>query len=103
MRTLLKFSMDVEAANETIRNGEMPRVVQEFHDRYKPEALYFYAENGKRTGLAIFDLPDPSDIPSVAEPFFTVLKAEISMHPCMNLNDLKTGVAKATQRQTALV
>jgi hypothetical protein len=37
-------------------------------------------------------------IPTVAEPFFTNLNASIELTPAMNLEDMKTGVAKAMKK-----
>lgn len=92
MRTLLKASMDVHAANDLIQKGEMQKFMKSMTDLLKPEASYFYAEHGKRTALYVFDLKDPSQIPMIAEPFFTMLKAEIEFHPVMNQEDVAKGL-----------
>ena len=36
----------------------------------KPEACYFTEQEGRRGALLVVDLPDPSRIPSLAEPWF---------------------------------
>ena len=95
MRTLMKVSIPVESGNKGVKEGFLPKTVTEFVDRVKPEACYFAAEGGKRTAYFIFDLKDPTMIPSVAEPFFMNLLAEIEMSPVMNLEDMKSGVEKA--------
>ena len=64
----------------------------------KPEASYFTAEGGKRTALFVFDLKDPTMIPSAAEPFFMNLHAAIKLSPVMNLEEMKAGVEKASKR-----
>jgi hypothetical protein len=61
----------------------------------KPEASYFTAEDGKRTAFFVFDLKDPTMIPTIAEPFFMNLNASIELSPVMNLEDMKAGVEKA--------
>jgi len=71
--------------------------VMAFVEQAKPEASYFTAENGKRTAFFVFDLKDPSMIPSIAEPFFMNLNASIELSPAMNLEDMKTGVEKANK------
>src|SRR5687768_15680819 len=70
MRTLMKVSIPVESGNKSIKEGLLPKTVQEFVDRVKPEACYFGAEGGKRTAFLVFDLKDPTLIPTIAEPFF---------------------------------
>jgi hypothetical protein len=63
-------------------------------DQLKPEAAYFFPDDGMRSALFVFDLKEPSQIPAIAEQFFQVLHAEISMTPVMNADDLKAGLEK---------
>ena len=44
--------------------------MQRTMERLKPEAAYFLAEDGKRTGLFFFNMQDVSQIPVIAEPLF---------------------------------
>jgi hypothetical protein len=95
MRTLLTCSVPVEKGNQAITDGSLPRVIQQTIERIKPECAYFTADaTGRRTGYMIFDLKDPSDIPSIAEPLFTTLNAAITFAPVMNPQDLQAGLAK---------
>ena len=101
MRFLVKVSMPVEAGNSAAKNGfkSIPEILKEL----KPEAAYFYEENGKRTGLLVIDLKDPSQIPGVAEPFFLALNAAVEFHPVMTPEDLKKAapaIAKAVKKYT---
>jgi hypothetical protein len=95
MRTLLKVGMDTEAANEAIARGTLAEIIQSAMDRLHPEAAYFAAENGRRTAFIVFDLKEPSDLPVVAEPFFTGLKATVDVSPVMNIDDVADGLQKA--------
>ncbi len=100
MRTLMKVSMPVETANVAIQNGTLPKTIESILADLKPEAAYFYAENGKRTGFIVFDMKDSSQIPAVAEPWFLAFDAHIEMYPTMNLEDLKRstpGMERAVQ------
>lgn len=92
MRTLLRVSMEVNATNQTIREGKIQQTVDSLVSLVKPEAVYFTAINGKRTGLIVFDLKDPSMIPQIAEPFFSAFNAEIDFSPVMNREDLAKGL-----------
>jgi hypothetical protein len=58
----------------------------------KPEAAYFYPENGRRTALLVFDMTDSSRLPVITEPLFSKLKAEISLYPAMNAEDVRKGL-----------
>jgi hypothetical protein len=94
---IMKVSIPVEAGNRGVKEGILPKTVMAFVEQAKPEASYFTAENGKRTAFFVFDLKDPSMIPSIAEPFFMNLNASIELSPAMNLEDMKTGVEKANK------
>jgi hypothetical protein len=96
MRTMLKVSIPVEAGNRAIKDGSLPRIVGEALENLKPEAAYFFADNGKRTALMVFDMKDASEIPAIAERFFMGLDAEVDYRPVMNAEDLKKGLEKAT-------
>jgi hypothetical protein len=94
MRMLMRVEIPVEVGNEAIASGALPAVIQAFNEMAKPEALYFVAAHGARTIFAVFDLVSPIDIPSIAEPFFTKLKARLEWQPCMDLADLQAGLAR---------
>jgi hypothetical protein len=92
MRTLLKATMEVTAANNAIRNGSMGQIMKSTMERLNPEASYFTAIDGCRTCIMVFDLKDPSMMPSIAEPFFLELNAKVEMYPCMNADDMRAGL-----------
>ena len=98
MRTLLKVSLAVQPANRGIKDGSLPKTLQSVMAELKPEASYFYAENGKRTALFVFDMKDSSQIPSVVETFFMGFDAEVALTPVMNADDLKTGLDKLIKK-----
>ena len=98
MRMMLKFSLPVEAANRAIKDGILPKILQGLMADLKPEATYFAAQNGLRTGFFFFDMKDPSQIPSIAEPLFMGLDAAVEFAPVMNADDLKAGLEKAAKK-----
>jgi hypothetical protein len=95
---LMKVSVPVEAGNKSIKEGLLPKTVTEFVDKMKPEAVYWYAEGGKRTGMFVLDVKDPTMLPSMCEPFFMNLNASIDLTPVMNLDELKHGVERAMKK-----
>ncbi|MDH6136841.1 hypothetical protein P3T37_006272 [Kitasatospora sp. MAA4] len=94
MRVLLTVQMDTEKANKAITANTLAATMKSVFDRIKPEAAYFGAQDGQRTGYIVFDLKEPSDIPTVAEPFFQDLGAKISFIPVMNYDDVQAGLQK---------
>jgi hypothetical protein len=106
MRCLLKVSIPVEAGNAAINDGSLGKTIESILADLKPEAAYFAADNGMRTGFIFFDLKDQSQIPAVAEPWFLAFDAHIDVQPAMNLEDLKNagpGIERAVKnyRRTA--
>jgi hypothetical protein len=97
MRTLLKFQMDVEAANRSIRDGSWADAMERVMQGLQPEAAYFTAMDGKRTGLIVFDLKEPSQIPVIAEPIFMAVNASIELSPVMTLEDVQAGLQEAAK------
>ncbi len=92
MRMMMKVKMDTEAASRAIEEGSLPKLLEETMERLQPEAAYFGPEGGVRTAFIIFDLKDPSDIPSISEPLFRGAKANIEMLPVMDRADLQKGL-----------
>ena len=101
MRTLLKVTIPVEAGNARIMDGTLPRTMESILSDLKPEASYFFANNGERSALIVFDLKEPSQIPAIAEPFFIAFNAKVEFHPVMNLQDLQkalSGIENAVKK-----
>lgn len=95
MRMLLTVQMDTEAANKAIKDGSLPTIMKKAFEGLKPEAAYFGATDGMRTAFIVFDLKEPSDIPSVAEQFFQGLGAKVSFAPVMTFEDVQAGLQRA--------
>ncbi len=95
MRMMMKVTVPVEKGSQAIADGTLPRVIQETLERLKPEATYFTSIGGKRTALLFFDQRESSQIPSISEPLFMNLNAEIELFPVMNADDLMKGLGEA--------
>jgi hypothetical protein len=63
--------------------------IQAILEEQQPEAAYFVAHNGRRTGLLFLDLKEPSQIPAIAEPWFLAFNADIEATPAMSPEDLQ--------------
>jgi hypothetical protein len=101
MRIFLKVEIPVEAGNALAKSGKLGETIQAILKEQKPEAAYFVAMNGHRTGLIFLDLSDESQIPAIAEPWFLACKGRVEFYPAMVPGDLaKAGpaIAKAVQK-----
>jgi hypothetical protein len=97
MRVMLRAHLHTQISNEALKDGTLPKIVESMMERLKPEAAYFGPGEGGRTCTFVFDMQDSSILPSIAEPLFEKLGAEIEIQPVMNTEDLHKGLA-AVQR-----
>ena len=94
---MMKVKLDTEAGSRAIADGSMPQLMQETLGALQPEAAYFGPENGIRTAFVVFDLEDPSQLPSLTEPLFGKMKATVEMFPVMNAEDLQKGLQQISR------
>ena len=88
MRVLLHITFPHDQFNAAAREGTVAGKMQRILAELKPEAVYFTEYCGKRTALVITDLPSPSQIPALAEPWFLQFGADVEIHPVMLPEDL---------------
>ena len=93
MRMFMKVTFDVEASNRAIKDGSIGKIFEGFASTFKPEGMWFVAQDGRRCMIAVFDLPSTSKIPVVAEPFIMGLGASIEATPAMDIADLQAGLS----------
>ncbi|MEE9199037.1 MAG: hypothetical protein V3U26_04480 [Dehalococcoidia bacterium] len=89
MRFLLKVTIPVEKGNAGMKDGSLPKTIKSILADQNPEAAYFVEEGGTRTGIIVINIQDPSQIPSVAEPWFLAFNASVEFHPAMIPEDLE--------------
>lgn len=94
MRMMIRWTVPAEQGNKTIDNGAMQKSIESMLRDLKPEAAYFLANDGKRGGMMVFDMADPSQIPQIAEPLFQTFNAEVEFIPVMNAEDLQKAFSK---------
>ena len=92
MRMMLRWTVPVEKGNAMVEDGSMGTVIESVLEKTKPEAAYFLAENGERSGMVFFDMKEPADIPRIAEILFQGADAAVEFVPVMNGDDLKAAL-----------
>jgi len=93
MRMMIKFSFPVEPGNDLVSSGKVGQVFKSIMDDLKPEAAYFFPEDGQRSGLLVVNRSDSSDIAKILEPFWFGLHANVTLTPVMNGEDLQKGLS----------
>lgn len=91
MRMLLKINTPAEKGSEAFKSGAMKRTFEKMIKELKPEAVYFFPEDGKRTALMVFDMKDSSQLPAIVEPVVASLGADFYFTPVMTPKDLERG------------
>ena len=92
MRMMLRVRIDTAKANEAIRSGLLPKTIEKFVARAKPEASYFTVDNGVRTAFFVFDMKESSQMPLLGEDLYMALGADLHLTPVMNADELRTGL-----------
>ena len=95
MRVRLKIQIPVESGNKAIKDGRLAKLMETTIATLKPEAAYFFAEDGKRTAEMFLDLKDVSQIPAIVEPLFMGVDASVDITPVMNADDWRSGLQQA--------
>jgi hypothetical protein len=88
MRMLMHVQLPLEPFNSAVRDGTVGQKIQRILEVVKPEAAYFSEQHGRRGGILVVDVKDPSDVPMLAEPWFLTFNAEVEFRIAMTPEDL---------------
>ena len=93
MRMMIRWTVPAEQGNKSVDSGAMQKSIDSMLETLKPEAAYFLASDGKRSGMMVFDMTDSAQIPVIAEPLFQTFHAEVEFLPVMNAEDLEKALS----------
>ena len=96
MRTMLRWTVPAPRGNEAIKDGSIAKTIEDLTAQLHPEAAYYMAWEGRRSGMMVFDMTDSSQIPIIAEQLFMALDAEVEFIPVMNGDDLKKALSQVS-------
>jgi len=89
MRMLLNVKIPHEQFNKAVKDGSAGQKLRRILEDIKPEAVYFTEHNGRRGAILIVNMAEPSEVPSLAEPWFLAFNAEVEFHIVMMPEDLQ--------------
>jgi hypothetical protein len=92
MRVMIRFSFPADLGNEIVSSGKINQIFKSLLDDLKPEAAYFFPESGQRGGLFVVNMADSSDVAKMLEPIWLGIKADVTVTPVMNGEDLQKGL-----------
>ncbi len=101
MRMLVQVKIPHKEFNAAVTDGSAEEKLKRILEETKPEAVYFTEYNGQRGAMMIVDLPDPSGIPSLSEPWFLSFNANVEFHIIMTPEDLGRAGLKALGKKWA--
>ena len=88
MKMLMNIDFPHEPFNTLVKEGKAGEIINRILNEIKPENTYFTEQDGARSALLVFNVTDPSQIPSYAEPFFLVFNADCRFRIAMTPDDL---------------
>jgi hypothetical protein len=85
---LLTVTMPHEPFNTLVRKKKAGEILKRILEEIKPESAYFTEQDGTRGAVLVVNVPDPSRVPSFAEPFFLNFNADCRFRVVMSPEDL---------------
>jgi hypothetical protein len=101
MRMLMQVQMPPEPFNTAVRDGSVGQKMQRILEAAKPEAVYFSERDGRRGAVLVVDVPDPSAVPVLAEPWFLLFDARVEFRVAMTPEDLARAGLEALGKKWA--
>jgi hypothetical protein len=92
MRFIVRAKIPTEAGNKMVKDPKFIQTLEEYINKVKPEASYFFEADGNRVCAFVVDIVSVDMIPIIAEPLFQEMGANVEFHPVMSLDDLKKAV-----------
>ena len=89
MRILMNVRIPHQQFNAAVKDGTVGPKLNRILEEIKPEVAYFTEQNGHRGAVLIVNLPEPSKIPVLAEPWFLTFQADVEFRVAMTPDDLK--------------
>jgi len=89
MRMIMQVKIPHETFNAAVKDGTAEQKMVRILEETKPEAVYFSEFQGRRAGILIVDVPEPSKVPALAEPWFLAFNADVEFHIAMSPDDLR--------------
>ena len=86
--------MPTEAGNKAVQDPNFLKNLEDYMNKAKPEAAYFFEADGDRVAAFVVDMQTPDQIPVLAEPLIVKWGSKVEFHPAMNFDDLKKAISQ---------
>jgi len=88
MRMLINIAFPIAEFNALVAKGTIGQTIKSILDDQKPEAVYFTEMHGGRGMVMVIDIPGPSHVAIIAEPWFLKFKATMEFRIVMSSEEL---------------
>ena len=95
MRFIIRAKIPTEAGNRMVKDPNFLKNLEDYMNKAKPEAAYFFEADGNRVMAFIVDMQSVDQIPALAEPLFQGMGANVEFHPVMSFDDLKKALPRS--------
>jgi hypothetical protein len=94
MRFLIRTRIPTEAGNKMVEDPNFMKNLEEYMKKVKPEAAYFMPIDGHRSAAFIVNMESNDKVPTIVEPLFQWMGANVDVIPVMNFDELKKGLSQ---------
>ena len=98
MRFIIRAKIPTEAGNRMVKDPNFLKNLEDYMNKAKPEAAYFFEADGNRVMAFIVEMQSVDEIPALAEPLFQGMGANVEFHPVMSFDDLKKALPRSISR-----
>jgi hypothetical protein len=89
---MAKFRFPTDSGNQLLRDGKIEKILPQIMEDLKPEAAYFYSEDGFRAGHFILQMQDSAEAFLICERLWFGLGSQVELIPVMAAEDLQRGL-----------
>jgi hypothetical protein len=90
---MIKFRFPTVEGTEALKAGRIDKLLGQLMEDLKPEAAYFYPENGLRSGHLIVNMDNSTQVLEYGERLWVGLGGEVEMTPVMAPEDIMAGLS----------
>jgi hypothetical protein len=95
MRVMVKFRIPTAGGNNDLKAGKLDKVIPQLMEDLKPEAAYFYPDQGLRAGHFIVQMDESSQVLEITERVWYAFGGDVEMTPVMSAEDIQKAIPSA--------
>jgi hypothetical protein len=77
-----------------VQDPNFLKKLEDYMNKVRPEVAYFMPVDGHRAAAFIVNIQSNDQVPTIVEPLFQWMGANVDVIPVMNFDDLKKGLSQ---------